>query len=150
MQVRVNTDLVSGLFGLVLAGLFWSQRGNIGFMSSVFPDTVLVILALISAVLVLRGTFVSEAEVFELDGTFRVLAVIGMLVLWWLGITYVGFVTTSVPIFVALALFLLSASRPFRWSDLLISTAVAVVLTYGFFVVFTEILGIRPFRAPFI
>lgn len=149
MQVRVNTDLVSGLFGLVLAGLFWSQRGNIGFMSSVFPDTVLVILALISAVLVLRGTFVSEAEVFELDGTFRVLAVIGMLVLWWLGITYVGFVTTSVPIFVALALFLLSATRPFRWSDLLISTAVAVVLTYGFFVVFTEILGIRPFRAPF-
>ena len=26
MQIRINTDLASGILGLVLAGLFWSQR----------------------------------------------------------------------------------------------------------------------------
>ena len=150
MQIRINTDLASGVFGLALAGLFWSQRGNVGFMSSVFPDTVLVVMALISVALVLRGVMASEAETFDLAGGGRVLVTVGILALWWAGIAYVGFVSSSVPLFVLLALILMRTNHPFRWTDLLIAIAVAVVLTYGFFWVFTEVLGIRPFRAPFI
>lgn len=150
MQMRINTDLVSGLFGLALAALFWSQRGSVGFMSSVFPDTVLAVLALISAALVLRGVFVSKAEVVYFDGTLRVLGVIGLMAVWWLGINFVGFVSTSVPLFLVLALVLIRASRPIKWMDVVISMVVAAVLSYGFFLIFTEVLGIRPFRAPFI
>lgn len=150
MQVRINTDLVSGLFGLALAGLFWSQSGTVGFMSAVFPDTVLAVLALISAALTLRGAFLSKAEVIELTGGVRVLGVIGLMGLWWLGINYVGFVTTSVPLFVALALVLIHAARPLTLMDVVIATAFALALSYGFYLVFTEVLGIRPFRAPLI
>ena len=150
MRIRINTDLASGVFGLALAGLFWSQRGNVGFMSSVFPDTVLVVVALISAVLVLRGVFSSEAETFDLAGGERVLVAVGILALWWAGIAHVGFVSVSVPLFVFLALILMRTIHPFRWTDLLMASAVAVVLTLGFYWVFTEVLGIRPFRAPFI
>ena len=150
MQIRINTDLASGVFGLALAGLFWSQRGNVGFMSSVFPDTVLVVMALISAALVVRGIMASEAETFDLAGGGRVLVTVGILALWWAGIAYVGFVSTSVPLFVLLALILMRTNHPFRWTDLPIAIAVAVVLTYGFYWVFAEVLGIRPFRAPFI
>ena len=132
MQMRINTDLVSGLFGLALAALFWSQRGSVGFMSSVFPDTVLAILALISAALVLRGIFVSKAEVIQLDGAVRVLGVIALMAAWWLGINFVGFVSTSVPVFVVLALVLIRAARPIRWMDVVISTLVAVALSYVF------------------
>ena len=32
----------------------------------------------------------------------------------------------------------------------LIAVVVALVVTFGFYWVFTEVLGIRPFRAPFI
>lgn len=150
MQIRINTDLASGLFGLALTALFWSQRGSVGFMSSVFPDTVLAILGLISGALVLRGVFVSTAEVFYFDGALRVLVVIGLMAVWWLGINYVGFVSSSVPIFVVLALVLIRATRPITGMDILISTVAAVALSYGFYLIFTEVLGIRPFRAPFI
>lgn len=150
MQIRINTDLVSGAFGLALAGLFWSQRGNVGFMSSVFPDTVLVIIALISAVLVGRGLLSPSAETFDLTGSGRVLATIGLFALWWAGIANVGFVSTSVPLFTVLALMLIRTNRPLRWRDVPVSLGVALVLTYGFFWVFTEVLGIRPFRAPFL
>lgn len=150
MQIRINTDLASGIFGVALAGLFWSQRGNVGFMSSVFPDTVLVVMALISAVLVLRGVISSQAETFDLAGGGRVLIAAGILALWWVGIVYIGFVSTSVPLFVLLALILMRTNHPLRWTDLLMAFAVAIVLTLGFYWVFTEVLGIRPFRAPFI
>lgn len=150
MQIRINTDLASGLFGLGLAGLFWTQRGNVGFMSSVFPDTVLIVMALISTALVLRGVVASKAETFDLGGGGRVLIAVGILALWWAGIAYVGFVSTSVPLFVLLALMLMRTNHPFRWTDLLLAIVVGVLLTYGFYWVFTEVLGIRPFRAPFI
>lgn len=150
MQVRVNTDLASGAFGLALAGLFWSQRGNVGFMSSVFPDTVIAIMALISAVLLVRGLFASDAETFDLSGGGRVVIAVGLLALWWTGIAFVGFVSTSVPLFVILALMLMRTNHPFRWTDVLIAVVVALVVTFGFYWVFTEVLGIRPFRAPFI
>lgn len=150
MQIRINTDLASGVFGLALAGLFWSQRGNVGFMSSVFPDTVLIVMALISAALVLRGVLSSEAETFDLGGSGRVLIAIGILALWWLGVAYVGFVSTSVPLFVLLALILMRTNHPFRWMDVLLAIVVGVLLTFGFYWIFTEVLGIRPFRAPFI
>lgn len=150
MQIRINTDLASGVFGLALAGLFWSQRGNVGFMSSVFPDTVLIVMALISAALVLRGVLSSEAETFDLGGGGRVLIAIGILALWWLGVAYVGFVSTSVPLFVLLALILMRTNHPFRWMDVLLAIVVGVLLTFGFYWIFTEVLGIRPFRAPFI
>lgn len=150
MQIRINTDLVSGAFGLALAGLFWSQRGNVGFMSSVFPDTVLAIIGLISAVLVVRGLVSPTAETFDLTGSGRLLIAVGLLALWWAGIANVGFVTTSVPLFVVLALVLIRTNRALRWTDAALAILVAVVLTYGFYWVFTEVLGIRPFRAPFI
>lgn len=150
MRIRINTDLASGVFGLALAGLFWSQRGNVGFMSSVFPDTVLVVIALISAVLVLRGVFSSEAETLDLAGGDRVLGAVGILALWWVGIAFVGFVSVSVPLFVLLALILMRTNHPFRWTDIVIAFTVAIMVTLGFYWVFTEVLGIRPFRAPFI
>jgi hypothetical protein len=150
MQIRLNTDLASGLFGLALAGLFWSQRGNVGFMSSVFPDTVLMIIGLISAVLVARGFIAPTAQTFDLAGSGKLLSAIGILALWWLGIANVGFVSTSVPLFVVLAMMLIRANRALRWRDLAMAIGVAITLTYGFYWVFTEVLGIRPFRAPFI
>ena len=150
MQIRINTDLVSGAFGLALAAIFWSQRGSVGFMSSVFPDTVLAIIGLISTVLVGRGIVSSAAETFDLTGGGRLLIAVGILALWWVGIANVGFVSTSVPLFVGLALMLIRTNRALRWKDLAMTIGVAIVLTYGFYWVFTEVLGIRPFRAPFI
>jgi len=150
MQIRINTDLASGILGLVLAGLFWSQRGSVGFMSSVFPDTVLAIIAVISVILVGRGIFQPATETFDLAGSGRILAAVGVLALWWAGIANVGFVSTSVPLFVVLGLMLIRTNRALRWQDFAMAIAVAIALTGGFYWLFTEVLGIRPFRAPFI
>ena len=57
MHLRLNTELLSGLFGLALTALFFFNRGDVGFLSSVFPNTVLVLVGAISAVLLVRGFF---------------------------------------------------------------------------------------------
>jgi hypothetical protein len=148
MRIRLNTELLSGLFGLALAALFFFNRGNVGFLSSVFPNTVLVILAVISAVLLARGVFAGEPTTLALDGAGSVLIGIGVMAAWWLGIKYVGFVTTSVPLFAGLSLAMKRRAGPLAPRDYLIALAVALVVVGGFFWVFSEVLGIRPFRAP--
>lgn len=148
MRIRLNTELLSGLFGLALAALFFLNRGQVGFLSAVFPNTVLVILTVISVALVARGLLAGEPATLSLEGGGSVLIGIGVMALWWVGIRYVGFVTTSVPLFAALALAMKRRAGPLAPKDYLIAVAVALVVVGGFFWVFSEVLGIRPFRAP--
>ncbi|MCC1480287.1 tripartite tricarboxylate transporter TctB family protein [Roseibaca sp. Y0-43] len=150
MRIRLNTELLSGLFGLALAALFFLNRGQVGFLSAVFPNTVLVILTVISVALVARGLLAGEPSTLNLEGGGSVLIGIGVMVLWWVGIRYVGFVTTSVPLFAALALAMKRRAGPLASKDYLIAVAVALVVVGGFFWVFSEVLGIRPFRAPWL
>lgn len=148
MRMRLNAELLSGLFGLALAALFFLNRGNVGFLSAVFPNTVLVILAVISAVLVARGAFAGEPTTLGLDGAGSVLIGIAVMAAWWLGIKYVGFLTSSVPLFAGLSLVMKRRAGPLAPRDYLIALVVALVVVGGFFWVFSEVLGIRPFRAP--
>jgi hypothetical protein len=148
MRIRLNSELLSGLFGLALAALFFLNRGQVGFLSAVFPNTVLIVLTAISAVLVARGLLAGEPTLVSFDGAGSVLIGIGVMALWWLGIRYVGFVTTSVPLFAALSLAMKRRAGPLAPRDYVVAVAVALVVVGGFFWVFAEVLGIRPFRAP--
>lgn len=148
MQIRINTELYSGLFGMALAAIFWFNKGNMGFLSAVFPDAVLIILATVSGLLILRGLIAGEPTLLDVSGAGHVISGVAIMALWWLGIRYVGFVTTSVPLFVALALMMKRREGPLSWRDVIITVVVATVVAGGFFWVFTEVLGIRPFRAP--
>jgi len=148
MHLRLNTELLSGLFGLALTALFFFNRGDVGFLSSVFPNTVLVLVGAISAVLLVRGFFAAEPTTLSFDGAGSVLIGVGVMAAWWLGLKHVGFVTTSVPLFAALALVMKRRAGPLAPRDYLIALAVALVVVGGFFWVFSDVLGIRPFRAP--
>ncbi len=148
MYIRVNTELMSGAFGMALAVVFWLNKGNVGFLSAVFPETVLVLLAGLSAILILRGLIAGEPTTLDLGSAMPVIAAVVIMGLWWLGIRYVGFVTTSVPLFAGLALMMKRRAGPISLRDVLVAVAVAVVVVGGFFWVFTEVLGVRPFRAP--
>ncbi|TQM91682.1 MAG: hypothetical protein EA338_04265 [Roseinatronobacter sp.] len=148
MYIRVNTELMSGAFGMALAVVFWLNKGNVGFLSAVFPETVLVLLAGLSAILILRGLIAGEPTTLDLGSAMPVIAAVVIMGLWWLGIRYVGFVTTSVPLFAGLALMMKRRAGPLSLRDVLVALAVAVVVVGGFFWVFTEVLGVRPFRAP--
>ena len=148
MHIRINTELYSGIFGLALAALFWFNKGSMGFLSSVFPDAVLIILATVSGLLILRGLIAGEPTVLDMSDAWHVIAGVAIMAFWWLGIRYVGFVTTSVPLFVALALMMKRREGPISMRDVIVSVVVATIVAGGFFWVFTEVLGIRPFRAP--
>lgn len=150
MQIRINTELYSGLFGMALAAVFWFNKGNIGFLSAVFPDAVLAILAAVSALLIWRGLVAGEPTFLDTGHARHVIAGVAIMALWWLGIRHVGFVTTSVPLFVGLSLMMKRREGPLSWRDVLVSVIVATVVVGGFFWIFTEVLGIRPFRAPMI
>ncbi|TVS05006.1 MAG: hypothetical protein EA407_02895 [Rhodobacteraceae bacterium] len=149
MYIRINTELLSGLLGLALAAIFWFNIGDLGFLSAVFPNSVLLFLAVVSGLLVLVGLFAGEPVTIDMRGVIPVVFGIALLAIWWLGIRHVGFVTTSVPLFAILALVLKRRQGPLSLRDVITAVVVACVVVGGFFWVFSELLGIRPFRAPF-
>ena len=151
MGLRINTDLVAGIVGVVFFAVFWFNRGTQSPLSSVFPDAVLSVTLVVSVALLVKG-FVKGDVRRGLDD--RNLVPVGIMIaalfIWWLGIRYVGFVVTSSVMFFAISLYLARYVRDVRWRQILICAVVALGVVGLFYLVFSQVLHIRPFRTPLI
>ena len=99
MKKGVNVDLWAGLFTLAVTGLFWMQileRDEFSFHSLIYPDRILPILAVLGAVLVIKG-FVKPTRKVEFCKELNVDLVFTGLVsaIWVLTMDYFGFLLTS-------------------------------------------------------
>lgn len=149
-NLRINTDLVAGAIGLGVFAFFWLNRGQHSPLSSMFPDAVLTVLLLVSLALVGKGVWRPEIRSGLGDGNpGRVALMIAALAIWWLGIRHVGFLVTSGPLFLGMGLYLASRNRPLDGRLVAMAVLATVVVVGGFYLVFTEVLAIRPFRTPF-
>lgn len=104
MLKRVNTDLMAGLSGLLVFAIFWFARSESWRpSSSVWPDSILAAIAFFSVILLIKAVIVRDVfEIFDEGSRARMLMGGGALVVWALGVHYVGFLVTSVVMFVAL------------------------------------------------
>lgn len=148
-NMRINTDLVAGGLGLAIFAFFWLNRGQQSPLSSMFPDAVLVVLLLVSLALVVKGVWNPEIRRGVEDRNMgRVALMVAALGLWWLGIRHVGFLVTSGPMFLAISLYLASRAGPLSWRLGGMAVLATVLVVGGFYLVFAEVLQIRPFRTP--
>ncbi len=149
MIQRINSDLVAGALGVVVCAVFWFNRGTLSPLSGAFPEAVLVVMLAVSGALLVKGVISADiCPAFPDGNAGRVMAMIAGLGLWWLGIRYVGFLVTSTTMFFVIALSLAAAVETLSLRRALFFAAVAIVIVGGFYLVFTQILYIRPFRTP--
>lgn len=150
MRLRVNTDLVAGLLGLFAVAVFWSGRGRLTHLSSVFPDTVLAIIAVLSLLLLGKAFMQPDVRALFAEGSrMRMVVVTAALFVWWWLIGALGFYIASVLVFLFLAWYLAIVHRQVRLPELGLWLAV-IVLEVGFFYgIFTQVLHIRPPRGLF-
>ena len=98
MIENVNTDQIAGIVGLVLSAVFWvSIDPEIMRLSIMFPKAMILIMALISALLVVKGFVRAErGDVFAVGSNRRVI-ITGMFFFGWgAAIPYLGFFVSSV------------------------------------------------------
>lgn len=138
----MRSDPVCGAVLLGVVAVFWTQRDYDDRIDGLFPDAVLVGLALLGAWVLLSGLRVrrtqnrGESAGGANPGMFAAAAL--LLVAWAVGLGLVGFTITSVLAYVAMTS-LIRRGRP-RPRELAVDTAVAVVVVVGCFFVFTRVL----------
>jgi len=109
---RANTDLLSGIIGLAIAGVFWWGRGEVGRLSVMFPNTLLILLAAFSAALVVKGLVRPDRRsIFSEGDRGKIIGTCAILFVWVVAISYIGFFLSSVAGFWGMACFLASSRR---------------------------------------
>ncbi|EHA15558.1 tripartite tricarboxylate transporter TctB family protein [Halomonas sp. HAL1] len=144
MILRLNTDIASGALGLVFGAVLWFPRGDIGRLSIIFPRAILLVLALISIALIVKGFIKPSGRQIEITGSPRrlITVMIGFFV-WWGVVEILGFLLTTVIAFFTLTWYLASVETAVTWQRMLKWTPVILVLVGVFYLTFTEVLNVR-------
>lgn len=99
----VNSDVIAGLLGLGVWALFWFARGDWTALTATWPNAVLVFILVCALGLFVKAFVRPERfTLFSEGDNFRKLVIVAALMAWGAGIWLVGFVTTSVAVFLFL------------------------------------------------
>jgi hypothetical protein len=108
----MNTDAIGGALGVGLALLFWFGRGTWSPLSAMFPNAVIVTLAVLSLALLIKS-FVRPAiqPVFATGSRTRIVVTAIALVAWVWSMRFLGFYLSSLVFFALLTVYIASSSR---------------------------------------
>ena len=144
MRREVNTHLISGLIGLTIVVVFWMRRGRLSDLSSMFPDAVLVILALLSLALIVIGFTKPEMRALFTEGDRpRMVVTAATILAWILAIPRLGFFVSSVLAFAVLTWYLGRAQRRVTLPTSLLWVVFSAAVVGAFYFVFTRFLHVR-------
>lgn len=141
MTRRANTDLLSGILGLAIAGVFWWGRGDVGRLSIMFPHALLFLLAAFSVALVVKGLVRPERRSIFVEGDrAKIIGCCAILFSWVIAISYIGFFLSSVAGFWGMTCYLASSRR--KVTPLLAAKWLGIVLAEVtfFYLVFVKLL----------
>lgn len=149
LRDRLNQDTASGFVTLLLVLIFWLQRGYSNPLSSYFPDSILVALAVLGAMLIIRGTIWADrsANYPEVPDLRRLITAVGLLLAWVFLISPLGYLIGSILMFLAMSLFL--RGRPVRVKNVAMDAVVSVVVVSSLYYFFTQMLFVSLPPIPF-
>ena len=143
MNKEINTDIASGVIGLTLTAVFFFGLEDISWLSIMFPETMVYIMAVISAALVVKG-FVkpSRDRIFHVGSNTRWL-VTGILFFLWVGLMPVlGFFVSTVVFMTAIVAYLAKSRIPLTPGKFLVWLPVILAEVTFFYLIFTKILHV--------
>jgi hypothetical protein len=146
MIKNANTDLIAGLFGLVITGVFWfSIDPDISHLSIMFPKTMVILMGIISAALMIKGFIKTKAQhgdMFVEGSNVRWMITGVLFFMWVIAVAYIGFwVSSVVGITVIVSYLSCAVQRPSLLKVLGWVAIVAGEVTF-FYLIFTRLLDV--------
>jgi hypothetical protein len=142
---NVNTDLVAGSLGLALsAGFWWLIDPEITHLSVVFPEAMIAVMGIVSALLFFKGLskMADRQDIFAEGSNVRVL-VTGIIFFGWAaGIAYLGFFVASVLAMSLLALYLAWARRRVKPLTFVFWVGIVACEVAFFYLIFIRLLHV--------
>ena len=141
---NINTDLAAGVLGLGLSIAFWlSIDEEIMHLSIMFPKAMIVIMALISVALLIKGLVNADRQSMFNEGSNRRVLVTGLFFFaWGIAIAYVGFFVSSVTAIFLLAVYLALARRRLNPGRMALWVVIVVCEVAFFYLIFTRLLHV--------
>jgi hypothetical protein len=141
MNREINTDITSGLIGLLLTAVFFFALEDISWMSIIFPRTVVYIMALISGILVVKGLVrPSQDRIFSAGSNTRWMVTGVLFFLWVLLMPVFGFFVSTVVFMTAIVGYLARARMQVTIGKFLIWIPIVVAEVTFFYLIFTKVL----------
>jgi len=102
---KLNIDRIAALIVLAVCAVFWWQLGFINTkLDKIFPQFVIISLAVLSGILLIKSFIKPESKViFTMKHRGMVALGAALLVLWVVLIDYIGFLITSIAMFAILS-----------------------------------------------
>ena len=137
-----NTNIASSIVVIFITIVFWLQRSYTTSLVNIFPDFVLVVLDLLAIILCVRGLkgYEDNEAPFANVKFSRLTVAVALLAIWMLLLQPLGFIPSSIVLFLAMTLFL--RGRPIRKRMIITDAAISVVLVVVTYVIFARLLSI--------
>ncbi|MEE4263325.1 MAG: tripartite tricarboxylate transporter TctB family protein [Desulfobacteraceae bacterium] len=141
MNREVNTDIIAGVIGMILTAVFFFGLEDVSWMSIIFPETIVYLIALISGLLILKG-FVnpSRRPIFNVGSNTRWIVTGILFFLWVLVMPVIGFFVSTVVFMTAIVAYLASARMPLTIMKFIVWVPIVIAEVTFFYLIFTKVL----------
>ncbi len=141
MAKKFNTDIIGGIIGLVITVFFWFSREGVTRLSIMFPNALLILMAVFSAAIIIKGFARADRQpIFSNGDQRRIVVTSATLFLWVLAVVWIGFYVGSVIMFSFLVYYLASARKKVRLSQFAIWVVIIAGLVGFFYFIFAKLL----------
>ena len=141
MNREINTEIASGVIGLILSAVFFFALEDISWMSILFPKTVVYIMALISGALVVRGIVKpSRDPIFHVGSNVRWMVTAVLFFAWVLLMPILGFFVSTVVSMTIIVGYLARARTQVTVGKFLIWMPIVIAEVTFFYLIFTKVL----------
>jgi len=141
MTKKFNTDIIGGVVGLAITIFFWFSRGDVSRLSIMFPNAILILMAVFSLAIIIKGFIKADRKpVFSNGDQRRIAVTTAALFIWVLAIVWIGFYVASVLMFSFLAYYLASARIKVSLSQFAIWVVIIAGLVGFFYFIFAKLL----------
>ena len=141
MNREINTEIASGFIGLILTAVFFFALEDISWMSIIFPRTMVYLMAIISAMLVVKG-FVkpSRDRIFSVGSNKRWMVTGVLFFLWVLLMPVFGFFVSTVVFMTAIVGYLARARMRITVGKFIVWIPIVLAEVTFFYIIFTKVL----------
>ena len=143
MNREINTEIRSGVIGLMLTAVFFFALEDISWMSIGFPKTVVYIMGLVSGILVVVGFIKpSRDRVFSVGSNTRWMVTSVLFFLWVLLMPAFGFFVTTVVFMTAIVGYLARTRMRVTIGKFMVWVPIIIAEVTFFYLIFTKVLHI--------
>ena len=141
MNREINTEIASGVIGLILSAVFFFALEDISWMSILFPKTVVYIMAFIAGALVVRGIVKpSRDRIFHVGSNVRWMVTAVLFFAWVLLMPILGFFVSTVVFMTIIVGYLARARTQVTIGKILIWMPIVIAEVTVFYLIFTKVL----------